>query len=247
MIFSRKKQAEYIFDVHCHITPGVDDGSQSLEETLKMLTIAKDEGITHMLATPHFKINHRNASPQKVNELLKKVKAAAKGIGINISIYQGNEVMYYDEMCEALNEGRISTMNNTDYVLVEFMPTDSFRYIRNALDDVAGEGYQPVLAHVERYGCMVDDIENVRELKRLGVKIQTNASSITGSIGKDIKKFTHQLLKERLIDYIGTDAHRCEGSRTPLMKECAALMYKKYDEEYVDDVLYRNAMNDFFE
>ena len=78
MIFGRKaKQAEYIVDVHCHILPGIDDGSRSMEETLKMLRIAADEGITHVIATPHYKLEHNNATPGQVDELIDAVQAEA--------------------------------------------------------------------------------------------------------------------------------------------------------------------------
>ena len=70
MLFgNNKKNAEYIVDVHCHIMPGIDDGSRDITETLEMLKIAQSEGITHMIATPHFKSGHRNASPQNVRNL----------------------------------------------------------------------------------------------------------------------------------------------------------------------------------
>ena len=156
----------------------------------------------------------------------------------------GNDCDYdWKSICEGLDNGRISRMNGTDYVLVEFMPSDPYQYIRNSLDEIMSEGYQPVIAHVERYGCIVDDIENVRGLSRMGVEIQVNASSITGDTGKEIKKFVHKLLKEQLVDYVGTDAHRCEDSRTPMMKECSRMLYKKYDERYVDSILYGNAFD----
>lgn len=179
MLFgNNKKNAEYIVDVHCHIMPGIDDGSRDITETLEMLKIAQSEGITHMIATPHFKSGHRNASPQKVKELIQSVGKEAAAQGTDIKLYQGNEILFHDEMCEELDNGRISRINGTDYVLVEFMPSDPYQYIRNSLDEIMSEGYQPVIAHVERYGCMVDDIENVRRLSRMGVEIQVNALSL---------------------------------------------------------------------
>ena len=235
MLFGKKKKAaDYIVDVHCHILPGIDDGSRDMSETLKMLEIAHDEGITHMIATPHFKGGHHNASPEKVSALINEVQEAADGCKLGIKLYQGNEILYHDELCEGVDNGRISRMNDTDYVLVEFMPSDPYQYIRNSLDEIA---------HVERYGCMLDDVENVREIKNMGVEIQVNASSILGDIGRDVKKFLHKLLSEQIIDYVGTDAHRCEGSRTPKIRECAGMLYKKYEEQYVDDILYGNAMD----
>ena len=76
---------------------------------------------------------------------------------------------------EGIEEGRISRMNGTDYVLVEYMPSDTFQYIRNSLDEIISEGYQPIVAHVERYGCMIDNIHNVIEIKRMGAEIEVNA------------------------------------------------------------------------
>lgn len=244
MLFgNKKKNAKYIVDVHCHIMPRIDDGSRNMTETIKMLKIAEAEGITHIIATPHFKSGHHNANPQKVSELINAVNDAAATLRINMNLYQGNEILYFEDMCSYIDTGKISRMNGTNHILVEFMPSDPYQYIRNSIDEIIGEGYHPIIAHIERYGCMVDDIENVREIKHMGAQIQVNASSVTGRMGKDIKKFVHRLLKEEIVDYVGTDAHRCERSRVPKMKECAHMLYKKYNEEYVDSILYGNAFD----
>lgn len=244
MLFgNKKKSAKYIVDVHCHIMPRIDDGSRNMTETIKMLKIAEAEGITHIIATPHFKSGHHNASPQKVRELMNAVNDAAATMRINMKLYQGNEILFNDEVCDYVDEGRISRMNNTNYILVEFMPSDPYQHIRNAIDEIMGAGYVPIIAHVERYECMYDDIDNVREVRNMGAEIQVNASSITGSLGKEIKKYVHKLLKEQLVDYVGTDAHRCEVSRMPKMKKCCEMLYKKYDEAYVDSILYENAFD----
>ena len=133
MLFGKKKKtADYIVDVHCHILPEIDDGSRDMSETLKMLEIAHDEGITHMIATPHFKGGHHNASPEKVSALINEVQEAADGCKLGIKLYQGNEILFHDELCEGVDSGRISRMNDTDYVLVEFMPSDPYQYIRNS-------------------------------------------------------------------------------------------------------------------
>ncbi|MDY4743360.1 MAG: CpsB/CapC family capsule biosynthesis tyrosine phosphatase, partial [Lachnospira sp.] len=115
MLFGNKKRkAEYIVDVHCHIMPGVDDGARDMGETLKMLEIAESEGITHMIVTPHYKSGYHNASAEKVKTLMEDVMAAAKECGINMELFQGNEILYHDEMYQGIEEGRISRMNGTD-------------------------------------------------------------------------------------------------------------------------------------
>ncbi len=231
----------YIADVHSHILPGIDDGSESMDETLRMLKTASDEGITHMIATPHYKVGRGSADSETVKQLVNKVQDKLKEAGLNIKIYPGNEVFYNSELAERFRTGRISTLNDTRYVLVEFSPMDTYRYIRNGLDDIIGMGYKPIIAHVERYESMVKEPKNVEALSSLGVGIQVNASSITGEVGRTVKKFVHGLLEDGLVDYIGTDAHSATDKRKPLINKCASVLYKKYDSDYVTDILYRNA------
>lgn len=235
-----RRKIEGIIDIHTHILPGIDDGSRNMEETLRMLQTAYAEGITRMIATPHYKSGRHNASPEKIHSLIKKVQLQAEIQGIPVQIYPGNELLFFDGMEDALEEKRICTMNETEYILVEFMPQERYVYIRNALDSVFGMGYQPIMAHVERVECMVKTPAYVAELCSMGVGIQINASSITGEAGFAVKRFTHKLLKAGLADYVGTDAHSCKG-RTPTVRKCSELLYKKYDSRYVDAILYGNA------
>ncbi|MCR5256216.1 MAG: protein-tyrosine-phosphatase [Acetatifactor sp.] len=236
-----KKTAECIVDVHCHILPGIDDGSKDMEETAQMLRIAYEEGIRYIIATPHYKKGRRNASPEKVRELIDVLQEEADTNHIPITIFQGNEIFYFDEFDEAIAGDRAAVMCGGEYVLVEFSPKDQYRYIRNAVDSVMGAGYRPIVAHVERYECMTEHIEYVEDLKAVGAEIQVNAASITGETGHKIKKFTHRLLKSGLVDYIGTDAHGAD-KRSPRIAKCEKLLYKKFDADYVDAILGRNAM-----
>lgn len=231
----------YIADIHSHILPGIDDGSESMEETISMLKIAAAEGITHMIATPHYKVGRGCADSETVKQLADMVRHKLAEAGLNIKIYPGHEVFYSSELAERFKCGRISSLNDTKYVLVEFSPMDTYRYIRNGLDDIIGMGYKPVIAHVERYECMLKKPENVEGIKALGVGIQINASSITGEVGRAVKKFVHGLLEDGLVDYIGTDTHSAADKRKPLIHKCVSVLYKKYDSEYVADILYRNA------
>ncbi len=230
-----------IVDIHCHILPGIDDGSQSMPETMRMLETAQNEGITHIIATPHYKAGHHNAAPEDVADLMAEVQQNMIAGNLHISLYQGNEVFYYREIPEKLEENKISGMNGKERILVEFFPMERFAYIRDALDNLLSEGLTPILAHVERYGCLVKDMQKVYELRAMGVEIQANASDIVGEAGFRIKRFLHKLLKNEWIDYIGTDAHRAKG-RAPYIKACAERLYRKYGAEYADAVLFENAM-----
>lgn len=238
------KTGERIIDIHTHILPGIDDGSQSMDESIQMLRIAEREGITDMIATPHYKGGRHNASPQTVQRLLGELKGHAEELGIHVSIHLGNEILYFSEVEDALDEKHIFTMNDSDFVLVEFHPGDRYGYIRNALDHVQSIGYTPILAHAERYTCMLKDKDAIRQIRDMGVRIQVNAASVEGALGWMVKHFTHEILRKHLVDYIGTDAHSSD-KRAPELQKCAKILFKKFGSEYAGDLLYGNAQRDF--
>lgn len=228
-------------DIHSHILPGMDDGSENMEETLEMLRIAQDEGITDIIATPHYKSGRFRADAGKLHAVLDEVRQRAGEQGIHINLYAGNEIYYHSELEERLESGRLSTMNGTEYVLVEFSPFEEYLYIRNAAYELLGMGYTPIIAHVERYACLTKKREYVKELKSMGCGIQVNAGSIVGDTGWRTAKFVKGLLKEELVDYLGTDAHDSTGRRRPAMAKCAAYLKHKCRQEYAEALLHGNA------
>lgn len=232
--------------MHCHILPKVDDGAKSLEMSLQMLQIAQAEGITDIIATPHYQSGRFYTPPDEIEEMIGQLQEHAMQMGIDIGIYPGTEIYYRSGLEEQLDSGRLAAMNHTNYVLVEFSPVDDFNYIRNAMEEIRGMGYIPILAHVERFQCMLEDMERVKSLKRVGCKISANAGSIAGDYGFRIKRYLGKLLSGQLVDYVGTDAHSTER-RSPRMKKCAELLYKKYDPGYVDAILYGNAERNLLE
>lgn len=230
------------FDIHCHLLPGVDDGSQDMEETLEMLHIAAEEGITDMIFTPHYKQGHVGTPRKMIETMIDRVRQAAKAEGIDIRIYPGTEIYYNSSLEEKLESGWLSRMNDTDYLLLEFSPFETYPYIKNAMDDIFSLGYHPILAHVERYQCMLGSVDNVRTLHQMGVQIQVNAGSIAGDYGFKVKHFLKKLLKNQLVDYVGTDSHNTTG-RKPAMEKCAETIRKICDPQYADGILFENAYN----
>lgn len=227
-------------DIHSHILPYMDDGSPNVSVTMEMLQIAWREGITDIIVTPHYKSGRFKGDRRQMLEIMDDMKLEMEKCGLSINLYPGNEIYYRSGLESRLEAGRLSTMNDTEYILVEFSPMEDFLYIRNAMEDIFGMGYTPIIAHVERYECMVRHPEYVRELKNMGCEIQVNAASIVGEVGFKIKRFTRRLIAERLVDYIGTDAHNT-GKRKPTMKKCADILYKRYEKSYVDTLLFGNA------
>ena len=229
-------------DIHCHIMPGVDDGSPDLVTSLEMLRIADKNGITHIILTPHHKPMHHNVSPEHNVAYRKKLQEAATEAGIKAKLFSGNEIYYSDETMEELIDGRICSLAGSDYVLVEFHPTNPFKAIQNAAGRVQAAGYIPIIAHVERYSDIVSHPARVRDLIQMGCFIQVNASSVMGKYGFGISHFTKKLLKEELVHFIASDAHDT-GRRAPHLLDCRNYVERKFGEDYGKKLFFTNPAN----
>ncbi len=228
-------------DIHSHILPGVDDGAKDMDETLLMLQMAYQEGIRVMVATPHYEAGKNNISIDRLNQLLQEVKQAVKEAGIELKILLGNEILYSISALEALKEGKVLSMDGTRYILVEFLPGTSFKQIREGLYSCILAGYIPILAHAERYECLNKKPMLVGELRKLGVYIQINLSSIRGKFTNRKVMFCNKILKMKWVHFLGTDAHGAH-ERVPRMKEGVELLMKKYGEDTVRQLLWNNPM-----
>ena len=227
-------------DMHSHILPGMDDGSRSMGQTLRMLETAVSEGITTMMATPH-NMPGKGCPPgsvvrRKVDELRRTVEQE----GIPLEIVAGTEYYYREEVLDILDSEDAVTLGNSDCVLVEFEPLAERNYIRNALRNILGLGYRPVIAHVERYAKLMEDTAVLGDMRKNGILVQVKAMSVTGDNGRQAKKDVRNLLKKGLVDFVATDAHS-DGRRAPYMEKCAEVLYRKCGTEYADRLLFGNA------
>jgi protein-tyrosine phosphatase len=150
--------------------------------------------------------------------------------------------MYFSGAMDMLENGDILTMCDSDYVLVEFLPGDNFSHIAGGIEELRYMGYLPILAHVERYECMIRDIDNVKELARRDVLMQVNAASIAGALGSKIRKSVIKMIDNGYIDYVGTDAHDT-GKRAPRVAKCISILSKYYEREDVDELMCTNALD----
>lgn len=241
LLYKGAEKMGYI-DIHSHILPGLDDGSRSMEQSIEMLRIAYEEGITVMIATPHNMPSKGQPSLKMVKERVRELQHEAQMEDIPIEIMMGTEYYFREKVLQLLEEDAAIMMNSSEFVLVEFDPMVEKIYFRNAIRDVLAAGFRPIVAHVERYAKVMSDKSMLRDLKKMGALIQVNAASVIGDNGRIAKRDVKRLLKEQLVDFVGTDAHS-NGKRAPFMNKCASYLYKKYDTQYVDELLFANAQN----
>jgi protein-tyrosine phosphatase len=169
---------EGFIDIHSHILPDMDDGSDSIEETMEILKTAYSEGIRTMIATPHSYSEGSGNIVEDIDRRLEEIRKIADRPPIEI--YKGCEIYYTHEVPELLSEKKLPVLAGSRYVLVEFSPVTEYIYITNALRNIMLAGYSPIVAHVERYMAVTKEIGRIEELIDMGAYIQVNAKSITG-------------------------------------------------------------------
>lgn len=226
-------------DIHSHILFGVDDGAEKLAQSMEMLKIAEKEGITDIIATPHYKADRHCVSKKGIFSRIETLKTEMKKEGLHIRLYPGNEIHYFSEIVDLLDAKEICSLAGSEYVLVEFAPCDPFLYIRDGLYKLADAGYRPILAHAERYEALFQDRNTIRSLTERGIQIQVNAGSITGDFGRRTAKTARYLLKENLVNFVATDAHDL-GKRAPRLSNCITYIKKKKGEDMVQRLLSYN-------
>lgn len=225
-------------DVHSHILPHMDDGSRSMEMSLNMMKIAYEEGIRTIITTPHNMPGKGYADIEHVNSRIEELTAKSQEAGIDIVLKPGSELYYREEIPRLIEENKVVRMNGKRYVLVEFEPVNDSRYIINDLKNIMNTGMTPIVAHVERYPSLWDKkLENIAAISDMGCYIQMNASTITGKLGFGMRRMVNRLLKEQLVDFIGTDAHS-DRNRAPRIAACADYLYKKCSKSYADSMLF---------
>ena len=232
-------QKKNFIDIHSHILPGVDDGSNSYEMSMRMLKCAANDGISKIILTPHNKPGHRHVHFSKIASKVEELREMMSEENVDIELYIGNELYYRSGLLEEIKNNMTGTMAGSRYVLVEFNPLESYDYIRNGIYSLLMEGYYPILAHVERYRNVCAQKYGIDDLIDMGCYIQVNAGSVMGKFGAKTKRFVKKALKQQQVHFIATDAHDMD-KRAPYLSGCADYIGKKYGKDYRKKLFYEN-------
>ena len=198
-----------MIDFHSHILPSIDDGSNSIEETVKLIKEASKVGFTGIISTSHYIQGYYELNCHERKELLDIIQnKIIREDYLNIQLYLGSEVYFSAEMLELIKEKKASTINNTRYILFELPMNTKPLFVKEMVYTLIQNGYKPIIAHPERYSYVQDEINYVEELANIGALFQSNYGSIIGMYGSNAKKTFKKLLKNNLISFLGSDVHR---------------------------------------
>lgn len=196
-----------MIDIHNHLLVGMDDGPQTLEETIDLLTQAKEQGITGIVVTPHHLHPRYNNIFSDVDNAIKDLTSNQQIKDFNIQLYPGQEIRITDKVLEDIDQHQIQGINHSKYLLIELPSNSMPHYTKNLLYEIQTKGFIPVLAHPERNKAIAQDINLLYELINNGALSQITASSLTGELGKNLKKLSIQMIEHNLIHFVASDAH----------------------------------------
>ena len=226
-------------DIHCHIVPNVDDGSKSLEESLQMLRMEQSDGVSRLILTPHFRYDMFETPLETVRKQFEMVREAAAAELPGLALYLGCELHSSMDMVDCLRRKERLTLAGSSYVLVEFSGADKRPYIKERLQKLKLSGFRPIVAHVERYPDVIRDLDFIDEMRENGVSFQVNADTISGKDGFGMKRFAKKLMKEDLLDFVGSDGHGAK-ERIPAMGKAYAQVCRTMGESYARRIFEEN-------
>ena len=226
-------------DIHTHILPGVDDGAAGMPQAMELVRMAWKNGTRTLFLTPHYRGKFKE-SPQWLRESFSMFSQMVREELPAMKLVLGSEVHYEAEMPERIQQKQVLSINDSQYLLLEFRGSTLRSQIIAGVSEVIRCGFTPIIAHVERYQEFLTDDSLVPEVLEKGALVQLNADSVMGQNGLRVKKFCHRMLKEQLVHFIASDAHDTR-KRPPLLRDCFLRVHKKYGEEYAAQVFYHNA------
>ncbi len=197
----------YRQDMHSHLLPGLDDGAKTLEDSLSLIRQLRALGYTKLITTPHIMSGIHNNDAGTILPALDNLRKAVAEAGIEMELDAAAEYLM-DDYFESLVDGREPLLTiNGQYLLVEFSFVALPMNYRTIFFNLKMAGYEPILAHPERYMYLHGDLDFYHELQEAGVRLQLNILSLYGYYGSRVQKMALQLLEAGLVEFTGTDLH----------------------------------------
>lgn len=211
-----------MIDLHSHILPELDDGAQSLRESIAMARMAVESGITVMAATPHC----ADDRAREVYAAWKLLRQALKENEIPLTLLPGMEIFGTADTARLLREKKLFTLNGSRYPLIEFAFTSDGREETKILHSVRKAGYRPVVAHPERYSYVQDNPKFINLWHRMGCLVQVNRGSLMGRFGTRAEELAFELVDRGFAVAVASDAHS-PHARTPWMEDVRQLLQEE--------------------
>ncbi|MCK6259028.1 tyrosine protein phosphatase [Fictibacillus sp. KIGAM418] len=199
-----------MIDVHSHILPQADDGAPDLAASLDMAKSAVQAGITTLFATPHHRNGKYDNSKQAILHKTKQLNEALIHSKIPLTILPGQEIRIYAEFLEDLENNQLLTLNDLGkYILIELPFHTVPSYTNHIVYECMLKDITPIIVHPERNSELMENPHVLYDLVKEGALTQITASSIIGRFGKNVKSFSHKIIRNHWTHFVASDAHNC--------------------------------------
>lgn len=211
-----------LVDLHCHILPGIDDGSKSLADSLTLARAAVSEGIGYIVATPHHLDRHFVNHSADVRRAVADFQQALDQAQIPLTIFPGQEVHLNGDLAKRLPD-LIGLDANMNYLLVEFPHEEVPQYAEELFFELSCQNITPIIAHPERNARIIKEPSLLYEFINNGALAQLTATSLVGGFGRKTKKFSEELITHGLVQIVASDAHMLKNRKFALREAYFAL------------------------
>jgi len=218
-----------LVDMHSHLLPGIDDGVKDFAESLEIIRNLYAMGYRKLITTPHIMADFYRNTPEIIKPLCEELRHELKKNNIDMAIDCAAEYYLDDNFEEELKNKNLLYFGDK-YVLVETSFLNKVDNFFEVVFNLRMGGYQPVLAHPERYVFMYDDFEKYKDIFERDILFALNLASLAGYYSKEAKKIAERLIKEKMVHFLGTDVHHVKhlphlysAIKTPAYKQLQSL------------------------
>ena len=193
-------------DVHSHFIPGIDDGAQTLAQSIELLTAMRELGYRKVVTTPHSMADGYRNTPEIILGGLEKLRAEVERVGLDMSVDAAAEYYLDHELEQKVATRKVLTFGD-DLLLFELPFISEPAILRTVIFQMQTQGYRPVLAHPERYGFWYNDFGRYEDLKSRGVLFQLNTVALAGAYGPQAQRTAERLIDAGHYELLGSDCH----------------------------------------
>lgn len=194
-------------DIHSHFIPGIDDGVQSVDESVNIITKLNHLGYKKLITTPHIFYGVYNNTPEIILTGLEKMRTAVRNAGLNIQLESAAEYFFDEKFIENVKAENLLTFGDK-YVLFELPTMAKPPQLEEIVFELNTLGYKPVLAHPERYTYFHNPkLSEYEKLHDMDLLFQLNALSFAGFYPSPIGKYARLLARNEFVDWVGSDIH----------------------------------------
>ena len=229
-----------MIDLHCHVLPGIDDGAKTIDESLSLIRAAIDNGITHMMCTPHIQTGIYDNTLENIAEVFDQLARQVVQQSLNIQLAFAAEVRICPEIMILAKQGKlpfIGRWQEKDVLLLELPHSHVPAGTEQLINWLHKNGIIAMIAHPERNRDILADFSKFKQLARTGCLFQITAASVCGDFGESVQQLSYKLLLENLATIMATDAHSVKR-RPPKLAEAKAVVAELIGQERAHQLVY---------